>query len=96
MVVGVIENTKGEILIARRQAGQHLAGLWEFPGGKVEAEEKDEVALKRELNEELGINVRSASHLFDIDHEYPEKTGEQSDKTALFQSDNYGSFSVPY
>ena len=50
----------GRVLIAQRPEGKHLAGLWEFPGGKVEAGERPEAALVRELNEELGIDVTEA------------------------------------
>ncbi|HEY0104020.1 MAG TPA: (deoxy)nucleoside triphosphate pyrophosphohydrolase [Brevundimonas sp.] len=47
----------GRVLIAKRPEGKQLAGLWEFPGGKVEPGERPEAALIRELNEELGIEV---------------------------------------
>lgn len=47
----------GRVLLAQRPAGKSMAGLWEFPGGKVEPGETPEVALMRELNEELGINT---------------------------------------
>ncbi|WKL57404.1 8-oxo-dGTP diphosphatase MutT [Asticcacaulis sp. ZE23SCel15] len=50
----------GRVLIAQRPQGKQLAGLWEFPGGKVEAGETPEAALIRELNEELGITVKQA------------------------------------
>src|SRR5438445_5297870 len=47
----------GRVLLAQRPAGKHLAGLWEFPGGKVQPGETPETALIRELEEELGIDV---------------------------------------
>ena len=51
------------MLVARRSAPEHLAGLWEFPGGKVEPGEEPEAALVRELSEELGIGVRLGPEL---------------------------------
>jgi 8-oxo-dGTP diphosphatase len=50
----------GRVLISKRPAGRQLSGLWEFPGGKVEAGERPEMALIRELREELGIDVSEA------------------------------------
>ena len=50
----------GRVLLARRPAGKAMAGLWEFPGGKVEPGERPEDALIRELGEELGIKTRAA------------------------------------
>lgn len=50
----------GRVLICKRPEGKHLAGLWEFPGGKLEPGETPEACLIRELNEELGIEVKSA------------------------------------
>jgi len=53
-------DTDGRVLIAERPAGRSMAGLWEFPGGKVEAGERPEDTLMRELKEELDIVVREA------------------------------------
>ena len=53
-------DTDGRVLIAERPPGKHLAGLWEFPGGKVQPGETPEVALIRELAEELGIDVEAS------------------------------------
>lgn len=50
----------GRVLICKRPQGKQLAGLWEFPGGKVESGETPEGCLIRELNEELGVNVTAA------------------------------------
>jgi 8-oxo-dGTP diphosphatase len=58
LVVAVaLVDADGRVLIARRPPGKTLAGLWEFPGGKVEAGERPEVALIREMREELTIDV---------------------------------------
>lgn len=64
----------GRVLIAQRPAGRSMAGLWEFPGGKVEAGERPEQTLIRELKEELGIDVQEAclAPLTFASHAYPE------------------------
>ena len=74
VAVGVIVNSEGEVCIARRPEGKHLAGLWEFPGGKVEPDENVFNALQRELNEELAITINAAEPLIKIDFHYPEKS----------------------
>ncbi len=60
VVAAALIDTDGRVLIARRPEGKPLAGLWEFPGGKVHAGERPETALIRELAEELGIEVEEA------------------------------------
>lgn len=77
LVVAVaLVDVDGRVLIAQRPPGKQLAGLWEFPGGKVEAFERPEAALIRELREELGIEVSEsclapfvfASHAYETFH----------------------------
>jgi 8-oxo-dGTP diphosphatase len=63
----------GRVLLTRRAEGQHLAGLWEFPGGKLEDGESPEEALVRECQEECGIEVAVAEILEVTHHRYPEK-----------------------
>ena len=61
LVVAVaLVDPDGRVLLAQRPAGKSMAGLWEFPGGKIEAGERPEEALIRELREELGITVKQA------------------------------------
>ncbi|WP_050521578.1 8-oxo-dGTP diphosphatase MutT [Pseudorhodobacter wandonensis] len=64
----------GRVLLAQRPEGKSLAGLWEFPGGKVEAGETPEAALIRELNEELGIDTWASclAPLTFASHSYPD------------------------
>jgi len=64
----------GRVLLAQRPPGKSMAGLWEFPGGKVETGERPEDSLIRELKEELGITVREAclAPLTFASHAYPE------------------------
>jgi mutator protein MutT len=64
---------EGKLLITQRPAGAHLGGLWEFPGGKREPEESFEECLRRELNEELCIEVDIHELVASISHDYPEK-----------------------
>lgn len=64
----------GRLLITRRQPGEHLGGLWEFPGGKRKTRETFEESLVRELREELGIKVAVQELLASLTHKYPERT----------------------
>ena len=73
VVAGVIRDALGRILLARRTAGRDVAGLWEFPGGKVEPGESPEAALTRELHEELGIQARVGAPLMRVPQQYPDK-----------------------
>lgn len=73
VAVAVIINTEQEVLIALRQAHQYQGGLWEFPGGKVEAGEATSEALKREVKEELDLAVVTATPLLEVTHDYGDK-----------------------
>jgi 8-oxo-dGTP diphosphatase len=74
VAVGVIYSSDlSRVLISKRTAKQHLAGLWEFPGGKVENNEDVISALERELHEELGIVVKEAKQLTTVTYDYPDK-----------------------
>ncbi|MGE4476482.1 MAG: Nudix family hydrolase, partial [Stutzerimonas sp.] len=73
VAAAVIRDARGRVLIAKRPLDKHQGGLWEFPGGKVEADECVEVALARELHEELGIHVTQAQPLIQVRHDYPDK-----------------------
>ena len=64
----------GKLLITQRRPQDHLGGLWEFPGGKREPPENFEGCLRRELHEELGIEVEVGELVEAITHAYPEKT----------------------
>jgi 8-oxo-dGTP diphosphatase len=64
----------GKLLITQRHAKSHLGGLWEFPGGKREANETFEDCLAREIHEELGIEISIGKLFEEVTHAYPEKT----------------------
>ena len=64
----------GKLLIAQRHTYAHLGGLWEFPGGKREANETFEQCLARELREELGVEVSVGALVAELTHAYAEKT----------------------
>jgi mutator protein MutT len=65
---------KGKLLITQRHAKSHLGGLWEFPGGKLEAGETFEQCLVREIREELGVAISVGELFEEVAHRYPEKS----------------------
>jgi 8-oxo-dGTP diphosphatase len=73
VVVGLLEDTQGNILIGQRRAGTHMAGRWEFPGGKRQPGESALTALRRELREELAVEIGAANRLIVLDHEYDDR-----------------------
>ena len=73
VVAAVIFDNLRRVLVTQRPAGKVLAGHWEFPGGKVESGESDEAALRRELREELGVQLIAAHAGLELTHEYAER-----------------------
>ena len=69
VVCGIIYH-QNKIFIARRKEGKGFAGKWEFPGGKIEADEREQEALNRELFEELGMKVTASERLGSFTHKY--------------------------
>lgn len=73
VAAGIVMNVQGLVLVALRPKHTELGGLWEFPGGKVESGESLEAALKRELAEEIGIEVIDAQSFLMLEHNYPNR-----------------------
>lgn len=73
VMAGLLLDAHGRVLLAQRPAGKHLAGFWEFPGGKLEAGETPLAALARELREELGIDLQHAEPLIRVPWQYDER-----------------------
>ena len=84
-VVGVLHNKDQQILIAKRQDHQFMGGFWELPGGKIEHGESPEVAISRELNEELGTIVGKLSLHQTMVYQYTDRIVELS----IYNIDNY-------
>ena len=78
VVAAALYDATGRVLIAQRPPGKHMAGRWEFPGGKVGAGEAERDALGRELAEELGIEVQAAEPLMRLTHTYSDREVELS------------------
>lgn len=73
VVVAAIVERGGRLLVTRRVDGTHLAGLWEFPGGKCEPNETHEACLARELREELDVDAVVGDEVLTTEHAYPER-----------------------
>lgn len=73
VMAGVLLDSLGRVLLAQRPPGKHLAGLWEFPGGKLEPGETPQQALARELHEEIGITVLHAEPLIRVPWRHDER-----------------------
>jgi 8-oxo-dGTP diphosphatase len=78
VVAGALFDRDGNVLIAQRPAGKHMAGRWEFPGGKVAPGESESEALVRELREELGVTVTASRPFMRLSHTYPDRIVELS------------------
>ena len=76
VVTAAILERDGRLLITRRQPGTHLAGVWEFPGGKCDPGESLSACMTRELREELAIDARVGEEVFATSHDYPDRRVE--------------------
>ena len=74
IVVAALVQENGAFLVTRRQEGVHLAGLWEFPGGKIHEGESHHQALTREIREELDVDIDVGDLVFHVTHEYEDRT----------------------
>ena len=76
VVAAAIVEDRGRYFLTRRLKGVHLEGLWEFPGGKIEPGESLADGLRRELREELGIEVAVGEEVFAVTHDYEDRRVE--------------------
>ena len=74
IVLAAVIERDGHFLMTRRLEGTHLAGKWEFPGGKCESGEAHEACLARELDEELGVRSEIGEEILTVEHTYPART----------------------
>ena len=74
VVLAAVIERDGRFLMTRRLKGTHLAGKWEFPGGKCEPDESHAACLARELDEELGVRSEIGEEIFTVEHAYPDRT----------------------
>ena len=73
VAAAVLTDADGRVLVSRRAKNAHQGGLWEFPGGKVDSGEDVQSALRREIDEELGVQVENARPLIRVPHAYPDR-----------------------
>ena len=71
VAAGILLDSEGQYLLGQRPEGKPYAGYWEVPGGKIEQGESVFEALKRELQEELGVEIASSERLTVLEHDYP-------------------------
>jgi mutator protein MutT len=76
IVVAAVIEANEQFLVTRRQAGVHLAGMWEFPGGKIDRDEPHAAALRRELREDLDVEVDVGERVYHTVHAYDDRTVE--------------------
>ena len=76
IVVAAVIEANERFLVTQRQAGVHLAGMWEFPGGKIGADEPHATALRRELKEELDVEADVGERVYHTVHAYDDRTVE--------------------
>jgi 8-oxo-dGTP diphosphatase len=74
VVAGILENESGQVLVTERLGDSAFAGLWEFPGGKINDDETSESALRRELMEELGIAIHEFEFFTQVEHKYVDRS----------------------
>lgn len=74
VAAGILVDAEGKVLLTERVGDSLFAGLWEFPGGKIDAGESAAAAMQRELSEELGIVVKRCDHFMSVKHEYADRS----------------------
>jgi len=74
VAAGILTDSNGRVLITERTGGGEFNGMWEFPGGKVAAGETAELALVRELREEIGVEASAYMPFMELQHDYPDRS----------------------